>query len=499
MHCRELIALGNCPKTKQTPTPLKLTHLQETDMALSGADIRDLTDNGLAESAGLISRREYNLSIVRSRQTAELLIKSYAAENGLPYTTLADTIETLYEQGIINRNSRDAFHNIRIYGNKAVHDGDNNPENAQKSYYLLKSEVSTFLSRKTVSVDRTPIRVETGAGGARKLGELEVEIAGDPDNTPGRRLLNNAREADSENIRRVGTESDDGREQSQGYRSEDYGRRSSSGRDGIGGEALLENSRRRLNQGDNYDDGVSEDYREGMRYADSDSRSQGRRSKRDGSRSDDRGSDRPRSKSQGRSSRDGGRTSERSGHRRAADKGTADRHHGKSRDDRRNQGHSGHKDNRSGRRSSRDGRSQGGRETHSSFTVYDLLRILLPVLVIVLLIVIIRSFMAAKTPKETVPETTTVIETTVQETETEPETTEPETTEPETTAPAIEYRIAGDGVNIRFADNQNRIYTQLSKGTAIGTVTPIEGSDYVAFTLDGVNVVVRKDMLEPVS
>ena len=124
---------------------------------------------------------------------------------------------------------------------------------------------------------------------------------------------------------------------------------------------------------------------------------------------------------------------------------------------------------------------------------------MLPVLVIVLLIVIIRSFMAAKTPKETVPETTTVIETTVQETETEPETTEPETTEPETTAPAIEYRIAGDGVNIRFADNQNRIYTQLSKGTAIGTVTPIEGSDYVAFTLDGVNVVVRKDMLEPIS
>ena len=123
---------------------------------------------------------------------------------------------------------------------------------------------------------------------------------------------------------------------------------------------------------------------------------------------------------------------------------------------------------------------------------------MLPVLVIVLLIVIIRSFMAARTPEETTVETTTVIETTVQETETEPETTEPETTEPETTA-AVEYRIVSDGVNIRYADNQNRIYTQLSKGTAIGTVTPIDGSDYVAFTLDGVNVVVRKDMIEAIS
>ncbi len=468
-------------------------------MAISGADIRDLTDNGLAESAGLISRREYNLSIVRSRQTAELLIKSYAAEHGLPYTTLADTIETLYEQGIINRNSRDAFHNIRIYGNKAVHDGDNNPENAQKSYYMLKSEVSTFLSRKTVSVDRTPIRVETGAGGAKQLGELEVEIAGDPYNTAGRRVLDSARQADNAGHRRTDTESYDGREQSQGYRTGNNGRQSSSDRNGMSGDDLLDNSRRRFNRGDNYEDGFSEDYREGMRYADSDGRNRNRRSGREGSsRLSDIDESRPRSKSQGRSSRDGGRTSEGSRHGRSSGGSNADRLHGNSRDDRRNQGRGGRKDGRSGR-SSRDGRNKNGREARSSFTVYDLLRILLPVLVIVLLIVIIRSFMAAKTPKETVPETTTVIETTVQETETEPETTEPETTEPETTAAAIEYRIAGDGVNIRYADNQNRIYTQLSKGTAIGTVTPIEGSDYVSFTLDGVNVVVRKDMLEPIS
>lgn len=455
-------------------------------MAISGADIRDLTDNGLAEAAGLISRREYNLSIVRTRQTAELLIKSYAAENGLSYTTLADTIESLYEQGVINRNSRDAFHNMRIYGNKAVHEADNNPENAQKAYYLLKSEVSTFLSRKTVSVDRTPVRVDTASGNAKQLGELEVEIANDPDNTEGRRMLNgSARRQGTAARQRDKAEAygDDARAQRYGdsYGDNYRGERSTAGRENVGGEALLDNARRRLRESNAYDDG-DDNYGEGRRYADSDSRSQGRRSGRD--------EERRRKSANGRSSRDSRSSSDREERRRSSDGGKRDGRRS-SRDDRRNTG-------RSGRSTGRNDRRSGGSKERQSFTVYDLLRILLPVLVIVLLIVIIRSFMAARTPEETTVETTTVIETTVQETETEPETTEPETTEPETTA-AVEYRIVSDGVNIRYADNQNRIYTQLSKGTAIGTVTPIDGSDYVAFTLDGVNVVVRKDMIEAIS
>lgn len=453
----------------------------EKGMAISGADIRELTDNGLAEAAGLISRREYNLSIVRTRQTAELLIKSYAAENGLSYTTLADTIESLYEQGIINRNSRDAFHNMRIYGNKAVHEADNNPENAQKAYYLLKSEVSTFLSRKTVSVDRTPVRVDTASGNARQLGELEVEIANDPDNTEGRRMLNSSARRQSTAARqgdKAEVYGDDARAQryGDGYSDNYRGERSTVNRENVGGEALLDNARRRLRESNVYDDG-DDNYGEGRRYADSDIRNQGRRSGRD--------EDRLRKSAHGRSSRDGRSSSDREEHRRSSDGRRGNR------DDRRNTG-------RSGRSTSRNDRRSGGSKERQSFTVYDLLRILLPVLVIVLLIVIIRSFMAARTPEETTVETTTVIETTVQETETEPETTEPETTEPETTA-AVEYRIVSDGVNIRYADNQNRIYTQLSKGTAIGTVTPIDGSDYVAFTLDGVNVVVRKDMIEAIS
>ena len=106
--------------------------------------------------------------------------------------------------------------------------------------------------------------------------------------------------------------------------------------------------------------------------------------------------------------------------------------------------------------------------------------------------------MAAQKPAETTAAPTSIEETTTLAPETEPETTEPETTEPETTEAVVEYKTSTDGVNIRYADNQNRIYTQLPKDTNIGTVTPIDGSDFASFNLDGVEVVVNKSFIEPV-
>ena len=74
-----------------------------------GIDIKEYAENGLADVAGLLSRREYSLSIVRARQIEERLIRSYAAERDIEYTTLADTIEQLYSGGFINMASRDAY------------------------------------------------------------------------------------------------------------------------------------------------------------------------------------------------------------------------------------------------------------------------------------------------------------------------------------------------------------------------------------------------------
>ena len=373
-----------------------------------GIDTAELVDNGLAEAAGLISRREYNLSVVRTRQTAEFLIKSYAAERGIAYTTLADTIEALYQQGIINRTSRDAFHNIRIFGNMAVHDGNNDPENAQKAYYLLKAEVSTYLSRKTVNVDRTPVRVDNGADKKKDISSIEIEMPASGDNRA------SGRRDRAEDAYTVQGKSERRRDKNDyGFDLEDD-------------EALIRDVKRRINGGER---------------------------------------DRERRGDTARSTRNGGNR-----------KNNTQR--------------------RSGNSNNRNRRPQNGRnakrrtEEPAQFSVYDLLRI-------ILLIVIIRSFMASKKPVETETQTATVIET-VAET-TEAETTEPETTEAETTAaPVYEYKTNTDGVNIRYADDQNRIYTQLPKDTNIGTVTPIDGSDFASFTLDGVNVVVNKNFIVPV-
>ena len=333
-------------------------------MALTNSmEMKELTDNGLMEIAGLTSRREYNLSLVKSRQLAEQLVKSYAEEKNIEYTALADTIEALFQNGCIDRTSRDAFHSIRVYGNKAVHEGDNDAEDAQKAYYLLKNEVQTYMSHKSVSVDRTPVRVD-------------------------RNQVSNRRPAFSED-----------------------------------GNAIL---------------GRSVNGREVGQATD---QQRARKQRTSGGRSSGRTENSPRSGSQA-----------------AARRSTV-------------------------------------RDPAGGFSIYDLLRILIPVLAVILLVIIIRSLLPSKKPQATTTAPSAAVETTAEE-ET-PEETEPET-EATTEAPkSFEYRIKGNGVNIRYADNQDRVYTQLSNGTAIGTVEPIEGSDFVKFTLDGISVVVHKDYIEP--
>lgn len=429
-------------------------------MAINGNDIRELTDNGLAEAAGLISRREYNLSIVRARQTAEFLVKNYASEKNIPYTTLADTIEALYAQGVINRTSRDAFHNIRIYGNKAVHDGDNDPDNAQKAYYLLKSEVSTFLSRKTVSVDRTPVRVGGVSDGRIDPDNVEIELE----------------DAENASRRRRPSSTDDS----------DYGRNTRSRRDERAGRRSSADTRERRRSYDDDEDTVTRVGRSGSDVMNEEDEAL----LRDVRRQLNGGRDPERHSNSGSS--DGRNARNQNGRKRS----DAERRSGSGRN-----GSSGRNSGRNGGRNSGRNRNTGrnaGRRKGSvgNFTIYDLLRILIPIFIIILLIIIIRTLTASQKPVETTAaETTTAA---IEETTTIP-VTEPETTEPETTeAPVYEYRTNTDGVNVRYADNQNRIYTQLPANTNIGVVTPIEGSDFGSFTLDGVDVVVNMNFIEPI-
>lgn len=153
--------------------------------------------------------------------------------------------------------------------------------------------------------------------------------------------------------------------------------------------------------------------------------------------------------------------------------------------------------NKTVRNDQRGGQHRGSRNTGNSVNVTDVLKILVPIFCIILLIILINSIIPKK-PKETETQTTPVVttEATVPETA-EPETESTEATEPETEA-KIRYKVSADTVNARYADNQDRIYEQLSKGTEIGEVEEIEGSDFVKFERDGIKLVVNKNYIEPI-
>ena len=318
-------------------------------------ELQQRAEQGLMEIAGLISKREYNLSMVRSRQFMERLIRDYAEDASLTYTDLADAIEQLYQARRLTREQRDAFHNIRIIGNKAVHEGDSDPQDAQDAYYLLKGQLEAYLNAKArpqQKEDRTPVEIP--------------------------------RQQASRGTARRGYDEDGGQEAPEG---------------------------------------------------------RARRSRSDVPTREDR------------------------------------------------------------LRARNSQNTRARKYTPGGIDLYDILRILIPVICIILLIFTIRSFVGGKKPPK---ETTAPANAVTKEVETTRASNEKETTkaaEPETTPAATEaararYRVKGTNVNVRYYDNQSRIYTQLPNGTEIGEVEEISGSDFVRFRYDGKDVVISKNYIE---
>lgn len=365
-------------------------------------ELKQTLENRLMEMANLISRREYNLGLVKGRQALEQIVREYAKSGRVMYTDLADTIESLYQAGQIARETRDAFHNIRLLGNKAVHEGDNSPEDAERSYYLLRKQIEVFLNRELQRADRTPVGV--------------------------------AREDAASQVSRQFAESSQYQPETRGRRQSQY----------AGGAQQTRRSAQTAQEGEAEE-------------------KQSRRT---------------------RSGRDQAPSRERGERQRSAQAGS-----GRSQRNRQNR-----VPTREDRlRAQRQGNMRGRRD-QNGVQPQDLLRILIPVICIILLIILIRS---CARPAETDQTQTTPVssaaqtESTIEAAETEPET---ETTE----AAAVRYKVKGSAVNARYADNQNRVYEQLSAGTEIGEVTPIEGSDFVKFQRDGVDLVINKNYIEPI-
>lgn len=130
----------------------------------------------LLELSDIICSREYNWGIVRTRQLTEELVRRLCDASGVAYTTLADSIEALFEGGFIDEESRVNLHNLRILGNKAAHEGDNDQGDAKNAYYLYRTELYKERSRTgEIRYERTPVQVSMG--GRSSLADEEMRPA----------------------------------------------------------------------------------------------------------------------------------------------------------------------------------------------------------------------------------------------------------------------------------------------------------------------------------
>lgn len=99
---------------------------------------------GVKDSQQLIDQKQYNLSMVKARQTTELMVNCLAEKACLIDSELNILIDELYRGKWISKTTCDHYHKIRMLGNKAVHEGHDNAYDANQAYHLLSQEVYTF-------------------------------------------------------------------------------------------------------------------------------------------------------------------------------------------------------------------------------------------------------------------------------------------------------------------------------------------------------------------
>lgn len=99
---------------------------------------------GVKDAEQLIGKKQYNLSMVKCRQTLELMVRHLADKAYPPNSDLSTTIDVLYGNNFISKTTCDHYHKIRMIGNKAVHEGNDSAYHANEAFHLLSQEVHTF-------------------------------------------------------------------------------------------------------------------------------------------------------------------------------------------------------------------------------------------------------------------------------------------------------------------------------------------------------------------
>ena len=110
------------------------------DIANTWADIRQ----GVKDAEILIGQKKYNLSMIKSRQVLELMVNYLCSNAAVAEEDLASSIDSLYDCQWIDKTTCEHYHKIRMLGNKAVHEGNDDAYDANQAYHLLSQEVYTF-------------------------------------------------------------------------------------------------------------------------------------------------------------------------------------------------------------------------------------------------------------------------------------------------------------------------------------------------------------------
>ena len=124
---------------------------------------------GVSDVERLIRQKDYNGSMIKARQTLEFMTQVLCDRAGMDSgADLKTMIDQLYENRWISKSACEHYHKIRIIGNKAVHENDNNAYNANQAYHMLSQEVYTFATDNGfVKRGAKPISNTTASGAGR--------------------------------------------------------------------------------------------------------------------------------------------------------------------------------------------------------------------------------------------------------------------------------------------------------------------------------------------
>ena len=128
------------------------------DIANTWGDIRQ----GVKDAETLIGQKQYNMAMIKSRQVLELMVDYLCDNASVDEEDLASSIDALYDYQWINKTTCEHYHKIRMLGNKAVHEGNDDAYDANQAYHLLSQEVYTFANEYKSKKGRPASRPSAG-------------------------------------------------------------------------------------------------------------------------------------------------------------------------------------------------------------------------------------------------------------------------------------------------------------------------------------------------